>query len=209
MFEVESELSGKIRVVEDHLERRLIVAGDTLSVFPTDGNWRRVEKDYWWRALIEVEMPARPTVLFVGLGGGTQVHLLRRLARPRRITAIERDPAILGIANDWFGLRAVAGIEFLCADADLAVAGLAATDRRFDFIMEDAAYAEEPERALPLALALAGRVCPRGTLVFNRHRRSDAGTLTDAMRARFEQVTVRRVRREGENALVICSRPTA
>jgi len=37
--------------------------------------------------------------------------------------------------------------------------------------MEDAAYAEVPERALPLARALAGRVAPAGTLVLNRHFR--------------------------------------
>src|SRR5215467_11204869 len=111
VFEVESALSGKIRVVEDHLERRLIVGGDTLSVFPIDGNWRRVEKDYWWRALVEVALPAHPTALLVGLGGGTQVHLLRRLVHPRRITAIERDPEILRVANDWFGLSTIAGLE--------------------------------------------------------------------------------------------------
>jgi spermidine synthase len=209
VFETESPLSGRIRVVEDHVERRLVVAGDTLSVFPLDGNWRRVEKEYWWRALAAVELPPRPTALFVGLGGGTQVHLLRRLARPRRITAIERDPEILRVAHDWFGLRDVRGIELLCVDADVAVASLAATDRRFDFIMEDAAYADAPDRAVPLALALAARVAPAGALVLNRHHRSDASGLTEAMRTRFEHVSVRRVRREGENALVVCSRPLA
>ena len=206
MFEVESAMSGRIRVIEDDVERRLVVGGDTLSVYPLDGNWSRVRKEYWWHALAAVELPSRPSVLLVGLGGGTQVHLLRHLARPRRITAIERDPAILRVARDWFGLGKIGGLEFLCAEAEVAVQGLA-TNRRFDFIMEDAAYAEEPERALPLAQALAGRVSPAGALVLNRHRRSDAGALTEAMRARFEKVHIRRVRREGENALVICTRP--
>jgi spermidine synthase len=209
VFETESALSGRIRVVEDQVERRLIVAGDTLSVFPLDRNWTRVEKEYWWHALAAVTLPPRPTALFVGLGGGTQVHLLRRIARPRRIVAVEHDPTILRVAHDWFGLRDVGGLELLCVDADIAVASLAAADRRFDFIMEDAAYADEPERAIPLALALAARVAPGGALVLNRHRRSDATGLTDAMRTRFEQVSVRRVRREGENALVVCSRPRA
>ena len=207
VFETESDLSGRIRVIEDDVERRLVVSGDTLSVYPLDGNWSRVHKEYWWHALAAVELPSRPSVLLVGLGGGTQVHLLRRLARPRRITAIERDPAILRVARDWFGLGKIGGLEFLCAEAEVAVQSLAASNRRFDFIMEDAAYAEEPERALPLAQALAGRVLPAGALVLNRHRRSDAVALTEAMRARFEEVRVRRVRREGENALVICTRP--
>jgi spermidine synthase len=207
VFEAESELSGRIRVVEDHVERRLVVAGDTLSVFPLDGNWSRVHKEYWWHALAAVTFPPQPSVLLVGLGGGTQIHLLRRLVRPRRISAIERDPAIVRVARDWFGLADVGGVEFLCDEADVVVQSLAASDRRFDFIMEDAAYAEVPERALPLARALADRVSPGGTLVLNRHHRSDAAVLTKEMRARFDQVTVRRVRREGENALVICARP--
>ena len=207
VFEVASELSGRIRVIEDDVERRLMVGGDTLSVYPLDGNWTRVQKEYWWHALAAVELPARPSVLLVGLGGGTQVHLLRRLARPRRITAIERDPAILRVARDWFGLGKIGGIDFLCAEAAVAVQGLAAGVRRFDFIMEDATYADEPEQALVLARALAGCVSPAGALVLNRHRRSDAGPLTEAMRARFEQVRERRVRREGENVLVICTRP--
>jgi spermidine synthase len=176
-------------------------------VYPLDGNWSRVHKDYWWRALVAVAFPPRPSVLLVGLGGGTQIHLLRRLVRPRGISAIERDPAIVRVARDWFGLARIGGIEFLCDEADVVVQSLAASDRRFDFIMEDAAYAETPERSLPLARALAERVSPGGTLVLNRHHRSDATALTKEMRARFEAVTVRRVRREGENALVICSRP--
>jgi len=194
-------------VIEDQRERRLVVAGDVLSIYPLDGDWSRLHGEYWWQALAGVDLPPRPRVLLVGLGGGTQVHLLRRLVRPRRITAIERDPEILRVARDWFGLEDVGGIEFLCAEAEAAVQSLAAADRRFDFIMEDAAYAEAPERAVPLARALAGRVAPAGTLVLNRHYRSDARALTKEMRARFEQVTVRRVRREGENALVICVGP--
>ena len=207
MFETESPLSGRIRVIEDHVERRLVVAGDTLSVYPLDGDWSRVHRDYWWHALAAVTFPSRPSVLLVGLGGGTQIHLLRRLARPRQISAIERDPVIVRVARDWFGLARVGGLEFLCDEAEVVVPSLAAADRRFDFIMEDAAYAETPDRALPLALALADLVAPGGSLVLNRHYRSDATSLTKEMRPRFEEVLVRRVRREGENALVICARP--
>ena len=196
-------------MVEDHVERRLIVGGDTLSVYPLDGDWSRVRKEYWWHALAAVTFPFRPSVLLVGLGGGTQIHLLRRLVQPRHISAIERDPTIVRVARDWFGLARIGGLEFLCDEAGVVVQSLAASNRRFDFIMEDAAYAERPERALPLARALAQRVAPEGSLVLNRHYRSDATALTKEMRARFEEVTVRRVRREGENALVICARPLA
>jgi len=44
-------------------------------------------------------------VLLVGLGGGTQAHLVHRLTTPRLVTAIERDPVILDVARRWFGSR--------------------------------------------------------------------------------------------------------
>ncbi|MBI1847595.1 MAG: hypothetical protein HYR86_11570 [Candidatus Rokubacteria bacterium] len=166
-----------------------------------------MRREYWWRALAAVALPPRPRTLLVGLGGGTQVHLLHRLARPRSITLIERDPAILHAAWEFFGLKRVGGLEFLCGDTDVVVPWLAAVRRRFDFVMEDAAYADPTERAMTLPLALADRLSPRGVLVVNRHWRADAGRLLAALRPRFLDVRVRRVRREGENSLICCSRP--
>lgn len=188
-------------------ERRLLVAGDTLSVYPLDGDWSGLRREYWWRALTCWPLLRRPRTLLVGLGGGTQVHLLRALARPRAITVIERDPVILGVALDWFGLRAVGGVEYLVGDAGVVVPALARAGRRFDFVMEDAVYATAPAEARPLAAALVPLVAAGGLLVFNRHRRGEARRLARWLAPAFEAVAVRRVRREGENALVGCARP--
>ena len=207
MFEMRSALSGHIRVIDDGRERRLMAAGDTLSVYPLDGDWSPVRREYWWRALAAVDLPPRPTALLVGLGGGTQLHLLQQRRSPCAITVIERDPAILHVATAWFGLRALGPLEFLCEDADRVVPWLARARRRFDFVMEDAAYAEAPARALPLALALVPLVARRGVLVVNRHRRADAGRLAAALRPLFRDVRLRRVRREAENVLVCCAGP--
>lgn len=207
MFETRSRLSGKIRVIDHGTQRRLMISGDTLSVYPLDGDWRYLEREYWWRALTAIELPPHPTALLVGLGGGTQIHLLRRLAAPRRITVIEHDPIIVRVANNWFGLDTVEKLEIVCTEADVAVDALTRAGRRFDFIMEDAAYAEAPEAALPHLLALAPLVTPRGSLVVNRHRRGDPRVLARALRRRFHEVRLRRVRRTGENALICCSGP--
>lgn len=40
MFETRSRLSGKIRVIDHGTQRRLMISGDTLSVYPLDGDWR-------------------------------------------------------------------------------------------------------------------------------------------------------------------------
>ena len=193
--------------MDDRRERRLIVAGDILSILPRDGDWARLAREYWWAALTTLPLPPRPRALLVGLGGGTQVHLLQRLAAPRLITVVERDPAILRVAGRWFGLAALGRLELLCAEAARALVALATARRRFDFVMEDAAYADAPERGRPLALALASLVAPGGVLVVNRHRRADGRELARLLRPRFARVVLRRVRRGGENVLVCCARP--
>lgn len=199
--------SGTVRVIEDHRERRLMVHGETLSVYPTNGDWSGVRREYWWHALEEARLPRRPRALLVGLGGGTQLHLLRRLARPRAITAVERDPVILRIAQRWFGLGELDGVEYLCTDAETAAATLTAARRRFDFVMEDVDYGDGGERSVPLLRALAGLVARDGVLVANRHRRREASVVIAALRPLFQDVRERRVRREGENVLVVAARP--
>jgi protein-L-isoaspartate O-methyltransferase len=205
VYEARSPLSGRIRVVDVRRERRLVIAGDTLSAYPLDGDWTALRREYWWRALTAVPLPPRPAVLLVGLGGGTQLHLLRRLARPRAVTVIERDPVVLRVARDWFGLRAIGGVEYLCGDAERVLPWLAESRRRFDYVMEDAVYAEAPERAQPLTLALVDVVARGGVLVVNRHRRRDARTLAARLAPSFARVTLRRVRRSGENVLVVAA----
>jgi hypothetical protein len=207
VFETRTATTGLVRVVDYRNERRLIVSGDILSIYPLDGNWGRLRKEYWWHALAAVGMPPRPRALLVGLGGGTQVHLLQQLAHPRRITIIERDPVIVRVACEWFGLGCLDGLEFLCGDATRVVPWLGQVARRFDFVMEDAAYAAPPEIGQPLAEALVPLVAPEGRLVINRHRRGDGRAVAAALRPRFRRVVVRRVRRDGENVLIGCLDP--
>src|SRR6185503_8178834 len=119
----------------------------------------------------------------------------------------ERDAAIVDIARQWFGLDAIAGLEICCGDAAEILPGLSRLGRRFDFIMEDAAYGLEVEGAIDLARALAALVSPRGTLVLNRHWRHDAKAVRDTLASWFRDVSMRRVKREGENVLIYCARP--
>jgi spermidine synthase len=202
VFATRSRLSGRIRVVDTPRERRLVVEGAVLSAIPRDGDWGVLRREYWWQALAAVPLPPRPRALLVGLGGGTQVHLLRAHAQPRAITVIERDPLIVRVADAYFGLGDGGALEIVCAEALEAAAGLARARRRFDFVMEDAAYGDAPDTSLALARAVAPLVAPHGVLVVNRHRRGDARALARALRPEFATVTLRHVRREAENVLV-------
>jgi hypothetical protein len=202
VFEAQSPLSGRIRVIEDGRERRLVVAGDILSIYPLDGDWTALHREYWGQALASLELPRRPSALLVGLGGGTQVHLLQRRAHPRLTTVVERDPVIMRVALDWFGLRESGPLECYCGDATEVARSLARSRRRFDFVMEDTAYAAPLPESRALVTALAELVAPSGTLVVNRHFRGDGDELAAMLLPLFGRVTQRRVRREGENVLV-------
>ena len=205
VFETRSPLSGRIRVIDYGRERRLVVAGEIFSIYPLDENWKPLRREYWWQALEAIPLPPEPSVLLIGLGGGTQVHLVTQLAAPRAITIIERDPAMIQVALDWFGLRRLGNLEFCCGEAADMAPALARLGRRFDFVMEDAAYGDGVEGSVELARALAPLVAPRGTLVLNRHRRLDARRVADALEPIFRDVRMRRVKRQGENVLIYCS----
>lgn len=183
--------------------------GSVLSVYARDGDWTRARQEYWGEALDMMALPSRPSVLFVGLGGGTQLHLLRERVTPRHVTAIERDPVIVRLAQRWFGLGEIPQLEFLCAEADVAVASLQRARRRFDFIMEDCTYDVTAARSIPLAVNLARLVSRRGVLIVNRHRRPHARETAAALAPHFAAVRLRRVRREADNILVCATRPRA
>jgi spermidine synthase len=203
-----SALSGLVKVVDVGPDRQLVLDGSVLSVYALDGDWTRARREYWGEALDMVRLPRRPSVLFVGLGGGTQLHLLRLRATLRHVTAIERDPVIVRLAQRWFGLQEVPRLTFLCAEAGVAVESLRRARRRFDLIMEDCTYDETAERSIPLAVSLARLVSRRGTLVVNRHRRPHARQTAAALEPYFAEIHLRRVRREADNILVCATAPS-
>ena len=207
LYRTRSPLSGLVKVVDVGVDRRLTLDGSVLSIYARDGDWTRARQEYWGEALDMVRLPTRPSVLFVGLGGGTQLHLLRERVTPRHVTAIERDPVIVRLAQRWFGLGEIPRLEFLCAEAAVAVATLQRARRRFDFVMEDCTYDETAERSIPLALSLAPLVSRRGTLVVNRHRRPHARQTANALAPYFAEIHLRRVRREADNILVCAASP--
>jgi len=202
-----SPLSGLVKVVDVGPDRQLTLDGSVLSVYARDGDWTRARKEYWGQALDMVTLIPRPSVLFVGLGGGTQLHLLRERVTPRHVTAIERDPVFVRLAQRWFGLGDVPRLEFMFAEAGVAVEMLRRARRRFDLVMEDCTYDETAERSIPLAVSLARLVSRRGTLVVNRHRRPHARQTAAALGACFAEIHLRRVRREADNILICASAP--
>lgn len=74
-------------------------------------------------------------VLIVGLGGGAMVRFLTHHEPHVSIDAIEIDPAVVRIADEYFGVRTGGNVRVHTADA---VAFIESTVERYDLIMMDA-----------------------------------------------------------------------
>jgi SAM-dependent methyltransferase len=147
--------------------RRLYVG----EVLATQWHPKRTLAGGYWDALGTAALlspaPCR-TALVLGLGGGGVVHVLRRVARPRRIVGVETDRRVLAAARRAFPLRGD-DLEVVVEDARRF---LARSRERFDLVIDDV-YEMAARRATRLGAeaawfsALARRVAPRGVLAVN------------------------------------------
>ena len=64
---------------------------------------------------------------------------------------------MITIACDGFELRKLGPLEFMCGEAQDLLPTLALAGRRFDLVVEDAAYAAEPEQSMAIGKALVGK----------------------------------------------------
>ncbi|MDZ4773637.1 MAG: fused MFS/spermidine synthase [Planctomycetota bacterium] len=108
------------------------------------------------------------SVLLLGLGAGSVIHLLRRdFGVKAPITALEIDAVMVEIAREHFELERWANLEVVVADA---VAWTANTNRRFDLVVVDLFdEAEVPAacRTREFLETLEKRLNPGGMLAFN------------------------------------------
>jgi spermidine synthase len=91
----------------------------------------------WRAAFAEVGVQRQPpgSVLLLGLGGGSVVHILRReLGIKAPITAVELDRVMVQLARQHFGLDALANVTVLEGDATIQVHALR---ERYDLVLVD------------------------------------------------------------------------
>ncbi len=73
-----------------------------------------------WKTGIKKLVPKHftpQTILILGLGGGSNTLLVRRLYPKAKITAVEIDPFMVEIGKKYFGLNKVKNLEIIIGDA--------------------------------------------------------------------------------------------
>jgi len=158
--------------------------------------------------------PEQQRVLIVGLGGGAMVHFLKRYDADVRVDVVEIDPAVVQIAERYFGVRSEGKVNIIAADG---LDYLEKTETRYDVIYMDAFLkpaADTDSTGLPLGMktqqfykGLQGRLTPEGLAVFNVNRSKNTDTDIEAIRRAFSQVYV--FRAPMGNVVVVASTAAA
>ena len=96
----------------------------------------------YWRQMLPERCPER--ALLLGLGGGAVATLLARRCPAAQMVGVERDPEVLALARQFFGLDTLAHLRVVEADAFAWVGAQVGPEReplndaeRFDYICVD------------------------------------------------------------------------
>lgn len=155
--------------------------------------------------------PQPRRVLIVGLGGGAMVRFLAHHAPDVQINAVEIDPVVVRIADQYFGVRSGGNVRVVTADA---VAFIESVDARYDLIFMDAFLrpsSDTDDTGVPSRLktvAFLGRVkqalAPGGVVAFNINQHDGMADDIAAVAEAFGGVAVYRCT-PAENEVVIAT----
>lgn len=110
-----------------------------------------------------------PSLLMLGLGGGTGLRILRTLLPSARMTVVEIDPGMIALGRKYMGLDAL-DLEIVEADA---FAFQNTTRRTFDVVIDDLYLSGETDAYRPAPMndggigALRRLLAPGGILAVN------------------------------------------
>ena len=138
-------------------------------------------------------------VLIVGLGGGAMVRFLTHHEPQVQIDAVEIDPAVVRLADEYFGVRSGGNVRVHTADA---VTFVESTADRYDLILMDAFLrpsSDTDTTGVPTrlkTLAFLGRLkralAPGGVVAFNVNEHASMADDIAAVTTAFGHVAVYR-----------------
>ena len=148
-------------------------------------------------------------VLIVGLGGGAMVRFLTHHEPQVRIDAVEIDPAVVRIADQYFGVRTGGNVRVHTADA---VKFVESTEDRYDLILMDAFLrpsSDTDTTGVPTrlkTLAFLGRLkqtlAPGGVVAFNINEHASMADDIAMVASAFGRVAVFRCPPSNNKAVI-------
>jgi SAM-dependent methyltransferase len=148
-----------------------------------------------------------PSVLILGLGGGTVARLVRALSPEAVIVGVERDPDVVRAARRDFGLDSL-GVEVVIDDA---LSYLRRSGPRFDLISEDiyvgnARSGRKPDWVLEEGVPIAARRLRQGG-IFVSNTIDDTRRTTRVLRGLFRWLVAMRHDEYDNTILAASQRP--
>jgi len=137
-------------------------------------------------------VPQQERVVIIGLGGGAMVHFLEHHDPDLQIEAVEIDPVVVQLADEYFDVRTRGSTTIVTADG---LAHLQGTEQRYDVIYMDAFLkpSEVTDGAgVPQAMKteafytmLQSKLTAKGVVVFNLNRYADTERDVEAIESAF------------------------
>jgi spermidine synthase len=115
IYKTSSEYNDPIELFQIGDYRRLCVKGTIQSISSDNPSCK---KRIWGRlvALVKEKRPEAKSILLLGLGGGTMVHLISRELPDAHVVAVEIDSVIIDIAKEFFDLDDLTNLKVIEED---------------------------------------------------------------------------------------------
>lgn len=206
VFQTESAF-GRIRVAEDADGLRSLYTGSGRARQSAVilGRPRHLELAYSRVAMVGLALiPDDGRILFVGLGGGAMPMYTRAVMPNARVEVVEIDPAIVDVAQRFFGFRPDSQLVVHTADGRAFIEG--APPGSYDLVVLDAFSDDE----IPFSLttqqfleAVRARLASGGVVVSNLWSSGSAyAPMVATYQSVFDEVHLIRVPRHAQRILV-------
>ena len=195
--DIQSDLNGRVRVVDVGSTRKMIVDNTIQSLNPDSPSCPKL---YWGQLVnsLKERFPEVEKVLVLGMGGGTIAHLLSRNYPGVEITSVEYDEEMVNIAKKYFNIESIPKHTIIRDDAlrvvvepeeyEIALGG-------FDVLIVDVLNGDKyPDlgRTGNFIAAVKRLVRPGGVLVFSRIYtegfQDEVNTFVDSLEGYFTDV---------------------
>ncbi len=215
VHETDSPLNGHMMVIDVGKVRKLSVNGVIQSVNHASSMSKR---QYWGRAIEGYKelFPELSNIMVLGLGGGTFTHLLAQSFPNIQIIAVEFDPEMVRVAEEYFDLKQVPNLHVIVGDALKVLSSPEAykiTDGSFDSIFVDIYVGDKYPELGETGTFISGLkkvVKPGGWVVFNRlywsYHQDDVNAFIEDLQMYFHEIKSIIVagKTNSDNVLIFC-----